>query len=156
MECSMEESAPDPRVVARFFFKHRKHTGHEVVWSDVELPASVAPGRCYEARCLTCLSRHREPTRIAAQEWADEHEQFTDHAPDEVREVDLEVLSEEAVNRLIGVLESPFDNGVPRSLVVNVLGDHEGVSEADAENALQELLIAGTCFEPADGRIRAV
>jgi len=148
--------AANPKTVATFVKKHRDHTGHDVAWTGVDLPGDYQPGHCYEVRCFDCMTRHREPTEAAATAWADEHAQYSDHAPDKIEQADLDPLSEEAVNRLINVLSEPFGGAVPRSLVADILADCSDVNVADAQEALEEMLLVGACYEPADGRIDAV
>ena len=154
-ECEMAADSGDPEAAARFATKHEEHTGHEVVWTDVELPEGF-PGCCYEVRCLSCMTFHREPTKTAAEDWAAEHERYTDHEPDDVAAVDEDVLSEAAVNRLIAVLEEHFERGAPTSLVIESLAAHLDVDEPEARKTIDDLLIAGACYEPAADRIKAV
>lgn len=154
-ECSMAEAA-HPRTVATFVEKHCDHTGHDIAWTEVDLPGDYQPGRCYEVRCFSCMTRHREPTRPAAEAWAAEHAEYSDHSPDKVEQANLDPLSEEAVNRLISVLSEPFGGAVPRSLVASVLADCSDVDESDAQDVLEEMLLVGACYEPSDGRIAAV
>jgi hypothetical protein len=152
----MAESAADPAVVATFNHKHQEHTGHEVEWTDIDLPNGFRPGQCYEVRCFECMTRHREPTEAAAQGWASEHDEFTDHSSDKIKTVEMDPLSEDSVNQLIEFLSGFFGHGVPRTLLVSILADCHDVEKEEAQDALERLLIVGACYEPADGRIAAI
>lgn len=155
-ECEMGAAADELAPVAEFADKHPSHTRHEVEWVAMELAAELAGAidREWEVRCYECADVWQFPSESEAGAWAEEHEAFTDHAPDGVQPTDSETVNPARVHEAIARLEARFEAGVPRELVEGALAE-AGASERKVEETIRRLLRAGDCYEPAPGRLSA-
>jgi len=74
----------------------------------------------------------------------------TDAAASDVDAVDLD----EAVVAAMGDLDD--GDGVDRDDLVSTVVDAHGVDPADVEDAIQEALMSGRCYEPSDGTLKRI
>ncbi len=46
--------------------------------------------------------------------------------------------------------------GADRGVLVETITDERGATEADVEEAIQEALMGGRCYEPSDGTLKSI
>ncbi|QZP37307.1 hypothetical protein [Halobaculum magnesiiphilum] len=81
---------------------------------------------------------------------SDEEDAATDGEDDATADVDLE----DAVVDLMAELDE--GDGADREAVVAAAVERHGVDPGDAEDAIQEALMSGKCYEPADGALKPI
>ncbi|PSQ16219.1 hypothetical protein BRD02_05050 [Halobacteriales archaeon QS_8_69_73] len=84
------------------------------------------------------------------EETADEDEAEADAGDDEDEDVDLE-------DAVMAAMETVGDgDGADREALVAAVVDEHGVDPEAVEEAIQDALMSGRCYEPADGTLKAI
>jgi len=85
-ECEMGEDADDFSELIDFYEKHQEHTGHVVDWvTEGELGATVTKETEYVVHCNTCSLDRGFSNEKEAEEFREEHGEYTDHFADGIR-----------------------------------------------------------------------
>jgi RPA family protein len=87
-----------------------------------------------------------DPATVDEPEPSDEPEEVEQPASD----VDLEVAVVDAMRDL------DSGDGAQREAVIEAVSDEHGVDPAEVEDAIQDALMSGTCYEPGDGLLKAI
>ncbi|CCQ34752.1 hypothetical protein HLRTI_000833 [Halorhabdus tiamatea SARL4B] len=81
---------------------------------------------------------------------ADQSEAETDDGPEEPADVDIEDAAMDAMATL------DDGDGADREAVIDRVQDTHGVDADAVEDAIQEALMNGRCYEPSDGRLKSI
>ncbi len=74
--------------------------------------------------------------------------------PEEVEEPAADVDLEDAVVDAMRDLDS--GDGADREAVIETVSDEHGADPEEVEDAIQDALMSGTCYEPGDGLLKAI
>ncbi|WP_224336300.1 hypothetical protein [Haloprofundus halobius] len=97
-----------------------------------------------------------EPAEAAAPETddvstdADDTDDEADDATEPLDEADLKAAAVDAMSEL------DDGDGAEREKVVAAVVDEYGADPGDVEDAIQDALMSGQCYEPADGKLKAI
>ncbi|WP_276261542.1 RPA family protein [Haloglomus litoreum] len=126
-------------------------TGTEVE-SEPDLEPEPEPSAEAEADSATGTDPETETSTEAATESTDEPEAATDEEPadEPAGEVDLS----EAVMDAMRDLDD--GDGAPTDAVIDRVADRTGASADEVDEAVQDALMGGQCYEPEDGRLKPI
>jgi len=127
-------------------------TADEVEPADIE-PEGAGTSADADPDPDPAVGSESPPGATDAEEATDDggaEEGTTDAAASDVDAVDLD----EAVVAAMGDLDD--GDGVDRDDLVSTVVDAHGVDPADVEDAIQEALMSGRCYEPSDGTLKRI
>jgi len=137
--------------------KHREHTGHRMEWTRHAFGFEDVTHTVHVVACDTCESEWTFASAERASDWADEHEIYTDHAPDAPakREADTLATDAESVQDVVDALAptTPATHGVPTGLVLAEC-ERVGIAVSEAAAALHDGLSTGALYEPQAGEVK--
>jgi hypothetical protein len=156
-DCGVRHATDRIDDALEFAATHRDHTGHRVAWVNHEFGYEDTTHTVHAVVCDVCSETWTfgDPDRAA--EWADEHETYTDHAPDAPETRIDETLADGAdtVRDVIAALDptTPRSHGVPTGLVLTECG-RVGIDVTGAAAAIHDGLAAGELYEPQAGELK--
>jgi hypothetical protein len=159
-ECGVEHKSEHYDMASRFLDKHAEHTGHQMEWVRGDFEVDVEPFLVWGVQCETCADSWEFFDEDEAQEFQEEHAEYTDHEIDGEPvstefEVDADASDDRRMSQRIRVvtekLEDKFDYGVPLEAVLMAFVDKR--DRMQARHEIDQLKQKGEIYEPKTGHI---
>lgn len=160
-KCSKSKSSNSFETVRDFAFKHQKHTGHPVDWTDTNIDSELSKKLDleYQIVCNECEDDWTFEELDEAKTFYDEHDNVTDHTPGDIRHLEcgIEIDRPEDLVKLIDRLNTRTDgaDGAPRQIIIKA-ARHRGGDFSRTEKWLDKLSQQGALYEPTQNYYRTV
>lgn len=155
-ECELEERSDDYETVAEFKEKHEEHTDHEVEWTSNRVyDFEEVNFYEYHVDCSQCESE-RFITESAAEEYAEEHAEFTDHGTPKILKKEFEPEDRVPdVKAVVKALEEKRGDGVPEETILKYCSKI-GMEIPEVRAELGKLKTRGEIYVPKKNHLRAI
>lgn len=159
-QCDVQHGSDEFETAMDFVKKHRGHTQHDMEWARANFEEAIELTRtAWEVTCDICGDSWQFDEMEAAQEFRQEHKEYTDHGmanPPEEIEVDLlngNQISRGTVKEMIRMLEERFDEGAPIEEIYAQFSD-ENPAIKEVKGQIESLRSSGEIYQPSQGYLR--
>lgn len=142
-DCDMACRTNELDEAIEFAVNHHRHTDHDLSWKKVGLVNGVVeiPERTrWKVRCATCETERLFDDSTDAEEFYQEHEQYTDHTADSIEKVTLPEISNVDVEDVQAVIDYCFEHSgsvraIPSDAVITAF-EQAGLTQKQAADEL--------------------
>jgi hypothetical protein len=160
-KCSESKSSNDFEAVRDFAFKHQKHTGHPVDWTEANIDSQLSAtlDLVYQVVCDECEEQWEFEEHEEAEEFHQEHSTVTDHTPSDIQHLQrgVKINKPDDLLKLIDRLNTRTggENGAPYDIVLQA-ARHRGGNTKKVKRWVERLCQEGELYEPTPGYYRHV
>jgi len=154
-DCNVEQASDEFTEIKSFVANHHKHTGHNMEWVEAEFGEPDEPRPDWQIECDVCNDKWEFETKKGAENFEEEHAQYTDHTVTTgPKAVVTNEFDEKSVKGIIYRLEEDiYEDGVPEKEVYTLLNEN-GVELSEITKRIRTLRHKGEIYEPKSGILR--